>query len=52
MTASIYMMLSKIIIALDADIYSLVPAKVLPKVFIFCDLVSLALQLTGKPLPQ
>ncbi|KAJ4014569.1 hypothetical protein NW752_007337 [Fusarium irregulare] len=47
MTASIYMMLSKIIIALDADIHSLVPVKTLPKVFIFCDLVSLAAQLTG-----
>ncbi|KAH7173338.1 RTA1 like protein-domain-containing protein [Fusarium flagelliforme] len=47
MAASIYMMLSKIIIALDADIHSLVPVKVLPKVFIFCDLVSLAAQLTG-----
>nr|CEG05004.1 unnamed protein product [Fusarium clavum] len=47
MASSIYMMLSKIIIALDADIHSLVPVKVLPKVFIFCDLVSLAAQLTG-----
>ncbi|RBR12886.1 uncharacterized protein FIESC28_08377 [Fusarium coffeatum] len=47
MTASIYMMLSKIIIALDADTHSLVPVKGLPKVFIFCDLVSLAAQLTG-----
>ncbi|KAF5566296.1 RTM1 [Fusarium napiforme] len=47
-TASIYMMLSKIIIALDADIYSLVPVKVIPKVFIFGDVVSLAAQFTGK----
>ncbi|KAJ4011128.1 hypothetical protein NW766_007763 [Fusarium irregulare] len=52
MTASIYMMLSKIIIALDADIHSLVPVKTLPKVFIFCDLVSLAAQLTGKSSPR
>ncbi|KAF4503356.1 RTM1 [Fusarium agapanthi] len=46
-TASIYMILSKIIIALDADIYSLVPVKVIPKVFIFGDLVALAAQFTG-----
>ncbi|KAG5806206.1 hypothetical protein H9Q74_000663 [Fusarium xylarioides] len=46
-TASIYMILSKIIIALDADIYSLVPVKVIPKVFIFGDVVSLAAQFTG-----
>jgi hypothetical protein len=48
MTATIYMTLSKIIIALDADIHSLVPVKVLPKLFIFGDLVSLAAQLTGR----
>ncbi|KAL3602851.1 hypothetical protein FPOAC2_07165 [Fusarium poae] len=41
------MTLSKIIILLDADIHSLVPVKVLPKVFIFGDLISLAAQLTG-----
>ncbi|EXA37151.1 hypothetical protein FOVG_11441 [Fusarium oxysporum f. sp. pisi HDV247] len=46
-TASIYMILSKIIIALDADIYSLVPVKVIPKVFIFGDVVALAAQFTG-----
>ncbi|KAF5563684.1 RTM1 [Fusarium phyllophilum] len=46
-TASIYMILSKIIIALDTDIYSLVPVKVIPKVFIFGDVVSLAAQFTG-----
>ncbi|RYC96090.1 hypothetical protein BFJ63_vAg964 [Fusarium oxysporum f. sp. narcissi] len=46
-TASIYMILSKIIIALDADIYSLVPVKVIPKVFIFGDAVALAAQFTG-----
>ncbi|KAG8673704.1 hypothetical protein FPOAC1_007020 [Fusarium poae] len=47
MLATIYMTLSKIIILLDADIHSLVPVKVLPKVFIFGDLISLAAQLTG-----
>ncbi|GKU03590.1 unnamed protein product [Fusarium langsethiae] len=47
MLATIYMTLSKIIIVLDADIHSLVPVKVIPKVFIFGDLVSLAAQLTG-----
>ncbi|RGP78690.1 heterokaryon incompatibility [Fusarium longipes] len=47
MTATIYMILSKIIIALDADIHSLVPVKVMPKVFIFGDFISLAAQLTG-----
>ncbi|KAF5982801.1 RTM1 [Fusarium coicis] len=46
-TASIYMILSKMIIALDADIYSLVPVKVIPRVFIFGDVVSLAAQFTG-----
>nr|RBQ88789.1 hypothetical protein FVER53263_20888 [Fusarium verticillioides] len=46
-TASIYMILSKIIISLDADIYSLVPVKVIPRVFIFGDMVSLAAQFTG-----
>jgi hypothetical protein len=48
MTATIYMMLRRLIEALDADVHSLVPAKVLPKVFIFGDLLSLAAQLTGK----
>ncbi|KAH6994613.1 RTA1 like protein-domain-containing protein [Fusarium venenatum] len=47
MLATIYTILSKIIIVLDADIHSLVPVKVLPKVFIFGDLISLAAQLTG-----
>ncbi|KAH6952963.1 RTA1 like protein-domain-containing protein [Fusarium avenaceum] len=47
MMATIYMMLRRLIEALDADVYSLVPAKVLPKVFIFGDLLSLAAQLTG-----
>ncbi|KAF4343667.1 RTM1 [Fusarium beomiforme] len=46
-TASIYMILSKIIIVLDADVYSLVPVKAIPKLFIFGDLVSLAAQFTG-----
>ncbi|KAF5018553.1 hypothetical protein F66182_9466 [Fusarium sp. NRRL 66182] len=47
MTATIYMTLNKLIIALDADIHSLVPVKVIPKTFIFGDLVSLAAQFTG-----
>ncbi|KAI1055664.1 hypothetical protein LB506_009196 [Fusarium annulatum] len=46
-TASIYMILSKIIIALDADIYALVPVKVIPKVFISGDAIALAAQFTG-----
>lgn len=48
MLATIYITLSKIIIVLDADIHSLVPVRVLPKVFIFGDIISLAAQLTGK----
>ncbi|CAJ0550906.1 Ff.00g108360.m01.CDS01 [Fusarium sp. VM40] len=47
MTATVYMMLRRLIEALDADVHSLVPAKVLPKAFIFGDLLSLAAQLTG-----
>lgn len=42
------MMLRRLIEALDADVHSLVPAKVLPKAFIFGDLLSLAAELTGK----
>ncbi|KAJ4267147.1 hypothetical protein NW762_003246 [Fusarium torreyae] len=47
MAATIYMILSRLIIALDADIYALVPVNVIPKTFIFGDLVSLAAQFTG-----
>ncbi|KAF4959675.1 hypothetical protein FSARC_10662 [Fusarium sarcochroum] len=47
MTATIYMILSRLIMALDADIYSLVPVKGIPKTFIFGDIVSLAAQFTG-----
>ncbi|KAM0347698.1 hypothetical protein ACHAPU_004713 [Fusarium lateritium] len=47
MAATIYIMVRKLIIALDADSHALVPARVLPKVFIFADLVSLGAQLTG-----
>lgn len=48
MTATMYMVLSKLIIVLDADTHAPVPVKLIPKVFIFGDLVSLAAQLTGQ----
>ncbi|KAF5662157.1 RTM1-like protein [Fusarium heterosporum] len=47
MAATLYIIVRKLIMALDADSHALIPARVLPKVFIFGDLISMGAQLTG-----
>jgi hypothetical protein len=46
--ASIYMILRRLILILDAERYSLVPVRWLTKIFVGCDVLSFLAQGAGK----